>query len=264
MSSLVLDSIRLQRGGQIILNDVSWNIEPGEHWVILGANGSGKSSLLQVVAGIQHPTSGTMDLLGCRFGRGNWAKLRERIGLVHALLGEWIEPGECPVEILVGALHHQVNYWGKWSSEDEGAARQCIERLGLEECAERPWRFLSQGERQRVLLGRAQMAAFDLLILDEPCAGLDPVARRSFLQLVETVAHEDRGEGLPFLILVTHHLEEIPPAFSHVLALKEGKVVASGPKKKVLVPDVMEEVYGERFLVRREKGWHRLAWPEPV
>jgi len=259
-----IERLRMRRQGKWLLRGIDWRIREGEQWVILGPNGAGKTSLLNALAGLVHPTSGEIRVFQERFGEGDWTRLRDRIGLVNATVADWIEGEETPVELVVGGRYHQVNYWGAWKEADRRDAMKLRRRHGLEGCAERPWRILSQGERQRTLICRALMAEFDLLILDEPCAGLDPVARASFLHGVDGLTRRDESDAAtqPALILVTHHVEEITPGFTHVLLLKNGRVFASGEKERVLSSELLSEAYGADLRVVRKRDGFQLEFPE--
>ena len=223
--------IRLYRGATQILTDISWTVRPGEHWVILGANGSGKTSLLSALTGYLTPSAGTIELLGQRYGRSNWPELRKRVGLVSSSIRQMMNDSEPALSAVVSGKYAMIDCWRRPSAVDRQEARRILRRLECAALEERPWLFLSQGERQRVLIGRALMAKPDILILDEPCAGLDPAAREHFLHFLQRLG---TGPRAPTLILVTHHVEEIMPVFSHVLILKEGTILAQGGKRSVL------------------------------
>ena len=245
---LELREITLERGPVKILHRVSWRVEKGEHWVILGPNGSGKSSVLNILLGYQFPTSGEVRLLSRRFGESDWRELREQIGYVGLTIGLQIPPDEPVLETVVSGKTAMLAYWGKMPEADATHARSILRRLGCDYLADRLWGVISQGERQKVMIARALMGSPSMIILDEPCAGLDPVARENFL---EWLNHFKRlGTGTTF-ILVTHHLEEVVPLFTNVLLLKGGTVLAAGRKREVLQADTLSHLFQAPVRLRR-------------
>jgi iron complex transport system ATP-binding protein len=240
--SVVLDvsHLRIGRGTTVILNDVSWHVNCGEHWVILGANGSGKTSLLSALTAYLTPTLGAIEVLGERYGGSDWRELRKRVGLVSSSVRQMMADDEPALETVVSGKYAVIDYVEEASDADRKRAAQILKGIECSHIADRPWRVLSQGERQRVLIGRALMANPPLLILDEPCAGLDPVAREHFLHFLEKLG---RRKAAPTLILVTHHVEEIAPVFSHVLLLKDGRVLAQGRKVEVLTSELLSRAF---------------------
>ena len=223
-----------------ILGDISWDVMPGEHWVIIGANGSGKTTLLNVLNAYMPPASGVVRVCGERYGFADWRELRISIGIVSTGVSNHIQPGEPGIDIVVSGKYAMINYWGEIDAADRERAMNILNIVGCAHLTERPWRFLSQGERQRLLIGRALMAESRLLILDEPCAGLDPVAREKFLDFIDDLA---RGESSPTFVLVTHHVGEIMPCFSKVLVMKEGRVLAAGAMSETLTSEVLSEAF---------------------
>lgn len=253
---LNVDHMRIERSGTVILDDVSWRVEPGQHWVILGANGSGKTSLLSALTGYLMPTKGDIELLGERFGESDWRALRMRIGLVSSSIRQLMADTETALETVVSGKYAMIDYWGAIKKADRTAGLRLLRQVECAYLEERPWAYLSQGERQRILIGRGLMARPKLLILDEPCAGLDPAARENFLLFLERLGKQ---RGAPALVLVTHHVEEIMPVFTHVLALREGKVVASGPKQEVLNSKLLSTVFGAQIQLRNTAGRYSLT-----
>jgi iron complex transport system ATP-binding protein len=239
-----------------ILNAVDWAVAHGEHWVILGANGSGKTSLLSTLTGYMPPTTGAIAVLGETYGRSDWRELRKRIGICSSSIHHLMEGHETALSSVISGRHAMVGMWGEIRDDERRQALKILRQVEAEKIRDRPWRFLSQGERQRVLIGRALMARPELLILDEPCAGLDPVAREHFVQFLERLA---RSKGAPTLVLVTHHVEEIMPAFSHVLILKDGAVLAAGPKAKILTSGTLSRAFHAPVRLRRQRGRYALA-----
>jgi len=241
---------------ETILERIDWRVERGQHWVILGANGSGKTSLLRALTGYLPPTAGAISVLGQSYGRSDWRELRKRVGIVSSGVHDLMEDREPALNAVLSGRFAQFGLWeavdGVQRAEAMRILRQ-VECLGLRQ---RPWRHLSQGERQRILIGRALMAHPKLLILDEPCAGLDPVAREHFLRFIERLA---RRAGAPTLILVTHHTEEITPVFSHVLILKRGCVLAAGPKATILTAPRLAETFAAPVSLSRRHGRYYLS-----
>lgn len=253
---LELDRACIQRDGTRILNDVSWRVERGQHWVMIGANGSGKTSLLAALTGYLMPTSGDIDLLGRRYGESDWRALRTRIGLVSSSLRQMMADTETALESVASGKYAMIDFWGRVRGEDRRRARDILRRIECPHLADRPWLVLSQGERQRVLIGRALMARPRVLILDEPCAGLDPAAREHFLDFLQRLG---RSRAAPTLILVTHHVEEIMPVFSHVLVLKDGNVMASGRRRAILRSEILSAAFDAPARLTTAKGRYQLA-----
>ena len=224
-------NLRIERGGTVILRGVDWRVQRGEHWVILGANGSGKTSLLSALTGYLMPTSGEISLLGETYGQSDWRELRKKIGLVSSSVRQKMADDEPALETVASGKYAMIDFWGRLARGEKIQALKLLRQIECAYLAERPWRVLSQGERQRVLIGRALMAKPRVLILDEPCAGLDPAAREHFLQFLQRLGARKNS---PTLVLVTHHVEEIMPVFSRVLVLKNGRVLAAGKKPAVL------------------------------
>ncbi len=252
---LAVEGLRIEREG-VLLRSVTWRVEAGEHWVVLGANGSGKTSLLSALTGYLMPTAGTVEVLGERFGSFDWRELRRRVGLVSSSLSQRIEGMDTALEVVASGEDASLNVHGRRPRKVLARAGEVLERVGASGFSERPWRVLSQGERQRVLVGRALMAEPRLLILDEPCAGLDPVAREHFLGFLDALAGQARA---PSLVLVTHHVEEIGPRFTHTLVLRAGEVLAAGPTAKTVASAVLSEAFGAALTVRRTRaGRYRL------
>ncbi len=241
-------NLRLERLKTVILNGVSWRVEPRQNWVIVGPNGCGKTSLLRSLTGYLSASSGEINLLGKRYGETDWRDLRVHIGLVTSALQPSIPPAENALETVVSGKFAQLDLWAKPSRSDWASARRWLRHVKLAHLEERNWIFLSQGERQRVLIARALMARPRLLILDEPCAGLDPVAREEFLQFLDALARDPRS---PALVLVTHHVEEIVPAFTHALLLRSGAVVEAGERAKVLTSANLSRTFGEEVKLSR-------------
>lgn len=238
-----------------ILSDINWRVNPGENWIILGPNGSGKTSLLSAVTGYLTPTSGNLQVLGCTYGRMDWRELRKRIGIVSNSLNRKIEMNETALDAVASGPAAVLNTWKPASQRVRAAAAKLLRSWECAKLADRPWGVLSQGERQRVLIARAMLAGPPLLLLDEPCAGLDPVAREKLLRLVDRQAAKRKG---PSIVFITHHVEEITSAFTHVLVLRRGRVQASGPIDTTLTSKNLSASFGAPVKVDKRAGRWRL------
>ncbi len=243
MSELSVENLRIVRDGTVILDEVNWRVARGEHWVMLGANGSGKTSLLSALTGYLMPTDGEISLLGETYGESDWRELRKRIGLVSSSVRQMMAEEEPALETVASGKYAMIDFWGTLTRAEKLQARKLLRSVECEYLAARPWRVLSQGERQRVLIGRALMAKPRVLILDEPCAGLDPAAREHFLQFIQRLGAQKNS---PTLILVTHHVEEIMPVFSHVLMLENGRVLVAGKKSVVMNSKNLSQAFHTR------------------
>jgi len=252
---LEVRDLTIRRGDTVILDRVSWAVQRGEHWVILGANGSGKTSLLSALTGYLTPTAGEVAVLGQRFGESDWRALRAHIGIVSSSIRQMMPDAEPALTSVVSGKYAMIDYWGRVNAADRAAALRLLRQVEVAHLAERRWEVLSQGERQRVLIGRALMARPRLLILDEPCAGLDPVAREQFLVFLERLG---RRRTAPGLIFVTHHIEEIMPVFTHALLLREGRALAAGSKGAVLTSARVSETFGAPLRLARRVGRYGL------
>ena len=252
---LTVRDLHVNRGKTRILAGVNWEVRRGERWVVLGANGSGKTSLLTVLTGYLNATAGEITVLGNHYGESDWRELRKRIGIVSAHLGQRMPDAEPALDTVVSGKYAMIDYWGKIRAADRAAALRILRQVEAVHLRERPWTVLSQGERQRIMIGRALMARPALLVLDEPCAGLDPVARDHFLAFLQRLGERSRA---PSLILVTHHVEEIVPIFSHALLLRRGRVHASGRIGEVLTSAHLSAAFDVPMEVRREGDRYAL------
>jgi iron complex transport system ATP-binding protein len=254
---LAVSGLTVRRGSAVILDSLSWRVQPGEHWVILGANGSGKTSLLSALTGYLTPSSGEVEVFSQRYGRSDWRELRKRIGVVSSAIRQRIPNDEPALETVISGKFAMIDFWGTITPADRRRGLAILRKIECHALAARPWLYLSQGERQRVLIGRALMARPPLLILDEPCAGLDPAARQHFLRFLERLGRAPRP---PALVLVTHHVEEITPVFSHVLILKNGRLLARGPLRRALTGKLLSAAFSEPIRLRRDKGRYSLQF----
>ena len=254
-----MDGLRIERDGTVILDDVSWCVQCGEHWVILGANGSGKTSMLSALTGYLMPTAGKISLLGETYGQSDWRELRKKVGLVSSSVRQMMADGEPALETVASGKYAMIDFWGRVTRAEKTVASRLLRSVECEYLADRPWGVLSQGERQRVLVARALMTKPRVLILDEPCAGLDPAAREHFLQFLQRLGSQSRSRGTPTLVLVTHHVEEIMPVFSRVLILKGGRVLATGKKRAMLNSKNLSTAFGARMRLQRMKNRYALT-----
>lgn len=254
---LSVEGIRFERGPRPILDDINWQVRAGEHWVILGPNGCGKTSLINLITGYDMATSGNIRVAGARFGAADWREVRKRIGLVAGTLTYYLESSEPVIDAVVSGREAMINLTGDLNAALVKEARALLRQFGCGHLADSRWGVLSQGERQKILICRALMARFRVLILDEPCAGLDPVAREHFLAWLQNLATR---RGAPSLVLVTHHVEEIIPCFNRVLLMKRGNVLNAGEKRRVLTSAKLSDAYGAKLKLKASDGRYRLLF----
>lgn len=244
-----LDGVTVRRAGAALLHDLDWQVELDERWVVLGPNGAGKTTLLNLAGARLHPSAGLAHVLGEQLGRTDLTELRTRIGLSTAALAERIPTEERVVDVVVTASWSVVGRWREeYDSGDESRARTLLGQLGVGDLADRRYGSLSEGERKRVQIARALMTDPELLLLDEPAAGLDLGGREG---LVARLAELASDPDAPALVLVTHHVEEIPPGFTHALLLRDGDVVAQGLLTDVLTGDNLSKTFGLHLVVER-------------
>lgn len=222
-----------------ILSGIHWRVMPGQHWVVLGANGSGKSTLLKIVAGYEWPSRGRVSVLGQEYGKCSMPDVKRRIGLASAALYARFPPSQKAIDVVASGHSATIGAWVRFTPSDLEAAERALSQINADGCAQKPYGVLSQGEKQRVMIARALVHEPELLVLDEPCAGLDPGARESFLEDVQRLV-----ETGPTLLLVTHHVEEIPKCVTHALVLHEGRTLSQGPCADVLTSDTLSTAFG--------------------
>jgi iron complex transport system ATP-binding protein len=235
--------VSLRRGGRVLVGPVTWQVELDERWVVIGPNGAGKTSLLRIAAAMEYPSSGTAHVLGERLGRVDMAELRQRVGLSSSALSQRVPDDEVVRDLVVSAGYAVLGRWREtYEDVDYAQAVDTLESVGAEHLAERTYGTLSEGERKRVLIARSLMTDPELLLLDEPAAGLDLGGRE---ELVARLADLAADADSPALVLVTHHVEEIPPGFSHCLILSEGQVVAAGLLHDTLTSENLSTAFGQ-------------------
>lgn len=259
MSLIELSDVTVRRGSTLLLDHVSLSIGDGERWVVVGPNGAGKTTLMAIMAGRLFPTQGEVAVLGETLGATDIAELRQRIGFASAAQAQAFPPGEAVRDVVVTGAYDVTGRWREhYEPSDEGRAHLLMRQWGIAHLADRTLGTLSEGERKRTLIARSLMPDPELLLLDEPGAGLDLAGRED---LVSRLAQLASVPASPVLVLVTHHVEEIPPSFTHALVLAQGRVVASGPRAEVLTSDVLSRAFGMALAVQSLNGryWARRA-----
>lgn len=257
MAMVELRDITYIREGQTILSGVSWRIERGQHWTLLGANGSGKTTLLKVITGYEWPSSGEVSVLGQHFGECDLRALRKAVGWVSSAVLHQFPVHNTALDVVASGLDASIGLYRDFAPAEWAAAEAALARVGAGAVAGRAYRLLSQGEQQRVLIARGLVNRPALLILDEPCAGLDPAAREHFLSDLNALT---QPADAPTTILVTHHIEEIGPWVSDVLVLRAGRMLAAGRKEDVLRAAVLAEAFGGPCRVDCLNGRYYLRW----
>ena len=238
---LRFDDVSVVRDGISLLHKFSWAVEPGQRWVVLGPNGSGKTTLVRMASLYLHPTTGAVTVLDHELGRVDIANLRRRIGLASATMADMLRPRLTATEAVMCVVNGALEpWWHTYTETDRARARDHLTRVGARELTDRTLGTLSSGERQRVQLARTLMAEPDLLLLDEPTAGLDLGGRED---LVNRLADLAGAADTPPTVLVTHHVDEIPPEFTHLLLLKAGTVLAAGPIEELLTAENLSNCF---------------------
>jgi iron complex transport system ATP-binding protein len=250
--------VTVRRGAATLLDGINWTVEEDERWAVLGPNGAGKTTLLQIAAANMHPTAGEAYIFGERLGRVDVFELRPRIGLASAALADRIPGGELVRDVVVSAGYSVLGRCREaYGRLDVRRAVTLLERMGVGGFSERTFGTLSQGEKARVQIARALMTDPELLLLDEPAAGMDLGGREDLLHRLTRFAADPDA---PASVLVTHHVEELPPGITHALLLRGGQVVAAGLAKDVLTDEPLSETFGLRLAVERSHGrWYARA-----
>jgi iron complex transport system ATP-binding protein len=247
-----MSAVAVRRGRSTLLRRVDWQVELDERWVVLGPNGAGKTTLLRLAGAELHPTDGTVTVLGERLGRTDVFELRPRIGLCSAAVANRVPGAETVADLVVSAGYAVLGRWREdYEAQDTARAGTLLAALGVAHLADRQYATLSEGERKRVLIARALMTDPELLLLDEPAAGLDLGGRED---LVARLARLAADPDAPAVVLVTHHVEEVPPGFTHALLLRDGEVVAQGLLDDVLTADTLSETFGMPLALDRIDG----------
>ena len=249
---LEMSGVGVRRGAKDLLQDVNWQVREGERWIIMGPNGAGKSTLMQVAATRMHPTTGMVGILDEVLGAVDVFELRPRIGLSSAGLAQQLPAQETVLNAVLTASWGVMGRWNEsYDALDEDRARRLIWQWGLSGYEDRRFGTLSEGERKRVLVARALMTDPELLLLDEPAAGLDLAGRETLVRALTRLAADPVA---PALVLVTHHVEEVPPGFTHALLMRQGRVVAAGPIEQTLTEDHLSAAFGLPLKVTRDEG----------
>ncbi|GAA5138837.1 ABC transporter ATP-binding protein [Pseudonocardia adelaidensis] len=252
-----MSGVTVRRGANTLLRDVDWTVELDERWVVLGPNGAGKTTLLRIAAAELHPTAGTVHVLGEQLGRVNVFELRTRIGLTSAALGLRVPNDETVRDVVVSAGWGVLGRWReRYDATDTGRADELLAAMGMRGFAAREYGTLSEGERKRTLIARALMTDPELILFDEPAAGLDLGGREDLVGRLAALAADPDA---PASVLVTHHVEEIPRGYSHALLLREGAVVAAGLLDDVLTDENLSATFGLPLSVQKRRGRYS-AW----
>lgn len=241
-----------------ILNKINWTVRSGEHWAILGLNGSGKTTLLNMINGYIWPSKGEISVLGKKFGTVDLRELRKSIGWVSSSLQERLYASETAEEIVLSGKFATIGLYDKPAEKDVEQALFLLEQLGCGHLTKRAYKTLSQGEKQKILIARALINSPELLILDEPCIGLDVFSREQLLSMIEQMGKQASG---PALLYVTHHIEEILPVFSHTLLLRKGGIHSSGKTNEVLTGNNLSQFFEAPVdvLWQNQRAWMRLV-----
>ncbi|KGR83232.1 ABC transporter ATP-binding protein [Lysinibacillus odysseyi] len=251
--TILLKELHLYRNGKTILQDVTWEVQAGEHWAVLGLNGSGKTTLLKVINGYLWPNEGSVQVFGETFGRTDIREVRKSIGWVSAAMIEEFDRRDPAIEIVLSGAYGAIRLFESVSEAEIAEGVQMMDRFGIVHLANCPFEYLSQGERQRVQIARAMMAKPKLLILDEPCTGLDLIEREHLLHIISEVAEA----GNVTILYVTHHVEEILPCFTHTLLMRDGRVFAQGESAMLLNQRTLSSFFNHDVAVQLENG---RAW----
>lgn len=249
-----IENIHLYRNEKIILDNLNWHVAKNEHWAILGLNGCGKTTLLKVINGYIWPNDGKVQVLGETYGQTYIPTLRRRIGWVSNAMLDHFNWRDSAIEIVLSGKFGALRLFEEVSEEEIANAVEIMKHFHCEHLANKEFEYLSQGERQRVQIARAIMAEPEILILDEPCGGLDILERENLLETIKQIATK---ENCPTLIYVTHHVEEILPCFTHVLLMKDGKDVAADVREAILTEECLSNFFGQPIRLQHERN---RAW----
>ncbi|WP_330176485.1 ABC transporter ATP-binding protein [Streptomyces sp. NBC_01498] len=257
---LELVDVSVVRDGRALVDDVSWSVKEGERWVILGPNGAGKTTLLNLASSYLFPSTGKVTILGDKLGKVDVFELRPRIGIAGVAMAEKLPKRQTVLQTVLTAAYGMTATWNEdYDEMDERRARAFLDRLGMTEYLDRRFGTLSEGERKRTLIARAMMTDPELLLLDEPAAGLDLGGREDLVRRLGRLA---RDPYAPSMIMVTHHVEEIAPGFTHVLMIRQGKVLAAGPMETELTSRNLSLCFGLPLVVEQsDDRWSARGLP---
>lgn len=251
---LILDftDVTLTRGGKTLVGPLNWQVELDERWVIIGPNGAGKTSLLRIAGALEHPSAGQAFVLGERLGRTDIRDLTTRIGMVSSALAARIPDAELVSDLVISAGYSVLGRWREdYDRFDRDRAADVLESMGAEHLADRHFGTLSEGERKRVLIARGLMTDPELLLLDEPAAGLDLGGREELVDRLGVLAADPDA---PAMVLITHHVEEVPPGFTNAMLLSEGRVTAQGPLATTLTAENLTETFRQSIALTDDDG----------
>lgn len=251
-TALKLDNVTVTRGAKTLVKDVEWEVFGGEHWVILGPNGAGKTTLMRLAAAQIFPSLGSVQVLGNQLGKVDLAQLKPLIGMCSSALAARIRGADRVLDVVMSAAYGMLGRWREvYEGVDEARAQTLLNVFGIGTLADRRWATLSSGERKRVEICRALMADPEILLLDEPSSGLDLGGREEVIGALTELANDKRS---PTMVLVTHHVEEIPPGFSHLMLLRDSRVIASGPIEQCLTGENLSAAFGLPLQVEKTGG----------
>ncbi len=249
---LQVSNVVVRRGGRHIIDGIDWSVNEGERWVVLGPNGAGKTTLIRLISGRMHPTSGKVTIIGEQLGHTDVSELYPLVGLASSALDQRINDAETVLNVVRSAAYGLMGMWKEpYEEVDDERALGLLETLGVAELAEQRWGTLSSGERKRVGIARALMPDPEVLVLDEPASGLDLGGRE---QLLTSLSQLAGGIYAPVIVLVTHHVEDIPQGFTHGLLLKDGKVAAAGELEEVMTSQTLSSIFGVDVELKLDEG----------
>lgn len=246
MIQLSLTNVSLERQNKKLLNNVTWQVNKGEHWAILGLNGSGKTSLLKLITAEYWTSQGSVEVLGNQFGGTDISNMRTKIGIVGSFIAERLSPHMLAEKIVLTGKYKSSILYTEYGEKELEEARQMLISIGGEHLLGRIYASLSQGEKQLLLIARSLMESPEILILDEATSGLDLFAREKLLRQIEQITNLPKA---PTILYVTHHAEEITRSFTHVLLLKKGQIIAKGPKNEVLTETILSDFYDQKVSI---------------
>lgn len=246
MAQITLENVTLSRQNKTLLKDITWKVNKGEHWAILGLNGSGKTSLLKLITAEYWTSQGSVEVLGNKFGGTDISNMRTKIGIVGSFIAERLSPHMLAEKIVLTGKYKSSILYTEYGEKELNEARQMLISIGGEHLLGRIYASLSQGEKQLLLIARSLMEEPEILILDEATSGLDLFAREKLLRQIKQIATLPKA---PTILYVTHHAEEITRSFTHVLLLKKGQIIAQGPKEQVLTEDILSDFYDQKVSI---------------